>query len=208
MFVKKHVLILLFMCIGNYLLYAQKDSLSESEHLTKKLALCLSYYGKAFVQPGYKIGLEYELWTKEKSRVRQNGTTIDKKHAFFIGEHLSNYYHRRNHSGLFLHTEIGYRGTRKKGFFYEVSTGVGYYHSFLMGDTYTVSDGGDVDRIPLAGNPGLGALFSVGIGKDCSFKSNLPWGWHMRYVELLKYPFGTSYINYSVIEIGIKYYLK
>jgi hypothetical protein len=197
---KKTAIIILCLLVHN-LIFAQNDS-------TKRISFDFSYFGENLFQPGYKLGAEYELWAKNKTRTKRNGNKIDKKYELLLTGNISNYVHFRNHIGLLLNSEIGYRYIRKKGFMYETSLGVGYLHTFLQGDTYKVTDDNEVKRVKFAGQSNFSWSFSFGIGKDYSFKQGKPWAWHIKYVRFMQYPFGSGYIYHSAIELGVIHYLK
>ncbi|MBN1116158.1 MAG: hypothetical protein JXA77_03070 [Bacteroidales bacterium] len=204
----RNLIIVILIFLGCITLQAQTDTTNTHIPLTKRTAVCLSYFGQALTHPGYKVGFEYEFWSIDKVHTKKNGNVIDRKHSFFLSENISNYYHSRNHVGLLLNSEIGYRYIREKGFMYEAALGLGYFHTFINGDTYSVNDNNEVSRIPLAGQSNFSSLYSFGIGKDYSFKMGKPWAWHAKFIKFIQFPFGSQYISYSAVEFGLIYYLK
>ena len=204
---KKLILIILFYLAG-ITMQAQTDTTITFKDYTKRTAVSLSYFGKSLINPGYKVGFEYEFWSKNKTRTKKNGDKINQKHEFILSENFSNYLHFRNHVGLLLNSEIGYRYVRKNGFMYEASLGVGYFHTFVKGDTYSITNNNEVIREPLAGQSNFSSSYSFGIGKDYSFELGKPWAWHVKYIEFIQVPFGSQFIKYSAIELGLIYYLN
>jgi len=82
------------------------------------------------------------IWSKEKVKVKRNLKEIHKNKLLFVSGNVGCYKHKRNHLGLFINSEIGFRKTRNKGMKYEYLLGIGYLHTFLQGDTYQVNNDG------------------------------------------------------------------
>lgn len=182
-------------------LFAQNDSI-------QRIGINLSYFGESMTHPGYRFGAEYQLSGKVSTRTKRNGITINRKYELLLKGNLGNYYHFRNHTGLLLDADVGFRYIRKKGFKYEASLGVGYLHTFLQGDAYAVTDYSEVEKVPLAGQSNFSCLISWGIGRDYSFKYGKPWAWHIRNVLFMQYPFGSRCLWHSALELGVTYYLN
>lgn len=197
---RKTVLVIIFFMALKSLL-AQSDS-------SKCIGLSLSYFGESITHPGIAVGLEYELWSKYGMRVKKSGKRIDRKHKVVLNGNLDTYFHKRNHVGVLLNGEAGYKYIRKKGFFYEGAAGIGYFHTFLQGDTYVVSDANEVSRVKLASQSNFSCSMWCGIGKDYSFKEGKPWAWKLLTGWFLQYPFGASKLWHTAAEVGVIYYMN
>jgi len=202
---------ILFFLIVNacFLPHSKSQSLfNPKDSVFKSFSLTCSYYGEAIVHPGIRLGLEYQFWQKDKLKTKKNGKLVDVRNSFIWGGNISHYYHKRNHIGLLISADIGYRKVRKSGFKYEIYIGTGYLHTFLPNDTYRVNNSGNVEKIPLAGQSNFCPSISYGIGKDLSFKKGKKWSWHIKNHIFFQIPHNTSYLYHRSFEVGITYYLK
>ena len=159
--------------------------------------LTVSYFGEFIGHPGLKAGLNVPLAGRHKP---------GKRHSLLLGGgNIGTYYHKGNHTGLFLEGELGYRFVTKGGFKLETFLSAGYHRSFIDGPVYTINASGEVDRVRLAGQNTLMASWLFGIGKQ--FK-NSPIGWHVRPGFMVRAPHNSSVLPHMFIETGITYTLS
>lgn len=166
----------------------------------------VSYYGEYFTHYGLKIGTEYSIKQKNKTKTKKSSKQIHKRKEVFLTANIGSYIHKRSHVGLFLSSEIGYRKTIRKGFKYEMLIGLGYLHTFLQGDTYEVNDDGTVDRVYLAGQPNLMIPFSIGLGYDFNFHYKKPFSLHLKPSFFIQYPYNQAIAIRPVVDLGLFYY--
>ncbi len=134
---------------------------------------------------------------------------MDKAIRFhFLTGNIGSYVHKRNHVGLFINSELGYRKTRNKGFNYEFLIGVGYLHTFLQGDTYTVDDNGDVEKVHLAGQSNLMIPLSFGLGYDFNFHYKKPFSLCLKPGFFIQYPYNHALAIRPTIDFGLFYYFN
>jgi hypothetical protein len=168
----------------------------------KKLrGISISYFAEYFTHYGVKIGTEYPLWTKEKVKVKNNSKEVPKQKLLFVAGNIGCYIHRRNHVGLFINSELGYRKNRNRGLKYEVLLGVGYLHTFLQGDTY-------IDHVPLAGQSNLMASLAFGMGYDFHYHYQKSFSIFIKPGFFVQYPFGTAVAMRPTVDFGIYYYFN
>ena len=168
----------------------------------------LSYYGENFLHYGLKITTELPLLTKDKVKTKDSGKTVNKRKEIFIVGNIGGYFHKRNNIGFFIGSEIGYRKTRNHGFKYEFLLGLDYLHTFLQGDTYEVSDDGDVKRVRLAGQSNLMIPISIGFGYYLNYYYNKPFSISIKPGFFIQYPYNVAVAIRPTIDFGIYYHLK
>jgi hypothetical protein len=168
----------------------------------------ISYYGENISHYGLKIATEFPVLVKDKLKVKDNDKIINKRKEIFITGNIGGYVHKRNHLAVFIGSEIGYRKTRKKGFKYEFLLGLGYLHTFLQGDTYEVSDDGDVKKVNFAGQSNLMIPFSLGFGYDFNFFYKKPISVSIKPGFFIQYPYNIAVAVRPTIDFGIYYYFN
>lgn len=154
------------------------------------------YFGQTVTHPG--IVLEAEL---EK--------TFSDRASIPIRVDLGFYVHPRNHYGLFLDLNAGFRRYFESGLFLEESIGIGILQPFLHSDgVFQVDESGIVSEASRVNPPDLMPSLTLGLGynltKD-SGKQNLIWlrpkiYWQMPYKT-------TSTYNFAV-QVGFTHTIK
>ena len=163
---------------------------------TKQPVLTFSYFGEYIGHPGFKAGINVPL-----SGRHQPG----KRHSLLLGGgNLGAYYHKGNHTGIFLEGELGYRFVTKGGFKLETFLSAGYHRSFIDGPVFTVNASDEVTQKQLAGQNTMSVSWLFGLGKQ--FK-NSPFGWHLRPGFMIRTPHNSSVLPHFFIETGITYTL-
>jgi len=170
--------------------------------------ISISYFGENLTHYGIKIGTEYSLKITNKTKIKRNLKEIPKRKEHFITGNIGSYIHKRNHVGLFINSELGYRKTRNNGFKYEFLIGVGYLHTFLQGDTYTVSDDGTVDKVNLAGQSNLMIPISCGLGYDFNYHYKKPFSINLKPSFFIQYPYNHAIAIRPTIDLGLFYYFR
>ncbi len=182
---------------------------SQETLLNNKIqGISISYFGEGLTHYGIKIGTEYSLKITNKTKIKRNSKEIPKRKEHFLTGNIGSYIHKRNHVGLFINSEIGYRKTRNKGFKYEFLIGIGYLHTFLQGDTYTVSDNGDVEKVNLAGQSNLMIPLSFGLGYDFNLHHKKPFSLYLKPGFFIQYPYNHALVIRPTIDLGLFYYFN
>jgi hypothetical protein len=138
--------------------------------------------GGTFAQTNYNIGGGYFGQTVTHAGIVLEGE-MEKMYSenacIPIRLDLGFYVHPRNHSGLFLDLNAGFRRYFKSGLFLEESIGVGILGSFLHSDgVYEVDESGTVTEAPRSNPPDFMPSLTLGIGYNLtqgSEKQNLIW---------------------------------
>jgi hypothetical protein len=154
------------------------------------------YFGQTATHPGFVIEAELEHMFSENASLP-------------IRLDAGYYVHPRNHSGLFLDLNAGFRRYYKSGLFLEESVGVGILQSFLHSDAvYQVDDSGIVSEgskaIPVEFMPS----FTLGIGYNLTKgtgKQNLVW---MRPKIYWQVPYKTLSAYNFAIQVGFTHTIR
>ena len=171
-------------------------TIASSAQSQKQPALTLSYFGEFIGHPGFKAGLNVPIAGKHQP---------GKRHSLLLaGANLGSYYHRGNHTGIFIEAELGYRWTTKGGFKVETFISTGYHRSLIDGPVFSVDSEGTVVRERFAGQNTLATSWLLGIGKQLK---NSPIGWHIRPGLMIRTPHNSSILPHLFIETGITYKL-
>lgn len=148
------------------------------------------YFGQTLAHPGIVLEFETERVFSEKASMP---VRVD----------LGFYSHPRNHYGLFLDVNYGFRRYFKSGFFLEESIGFGILETFLNSDgTYEVAENGKVSEVSTANPPDFMPSITLGLGYDLtkgSGKRNMIWLRPKLYWQL---PQKTSSVYYPAIQVG------
>jgi len=154
------------------------------------------YFGHMGTHPGFVLEIEKEHTFSEKASIP---VRID----------LGCYVHKRNHNGLFVDINYGFRRYYKSGFFLEESIGFGVLFSTLNGDgVYEVDDNGVVSEVSSFNQPDLMPSVTLGIGYDLSRNSdskNLVW---LRPKLAWQFPHKLSSLYTPSVQLGYTHTIK
>lgn len=160
-------------------------------HAQSNTKLGLGYFGHTITHPG--IVLEYE-WEKQFSEAASLPIRID---AGF-------YSHPRNHNGVFIDFNYGFRQSFKSGLFLEESIGIGLLGTILNADgVFTVDESGQVAEVSPWNVLDIMPSLTLGIGYNLTknqefqtliwFRPKISW----------QYPHKTSSTFNPILQIGI-----
>lgn len=134
----QRIVVIIFMLLASMACKAQCTQVSYSLHNG--------------VQPGINLAFLKPLTSKTKTKEKRNGTkTIIKTN--YISPVFNYYYHLKKEHNFRLGAELVRERhiKRKAQWRYAPSLGLNYVRSFNIGPTYEVTDDGEVNKIPLAG---------------------------------------------------------
>ena len=124
------------------------------------------YFGQTVTHPGFVLEAELEHMFSENASIP-------------IRLDAGYYVHPRNHTGLFLDLNAGFRRYFNSGLFLEESVGIGVLQSFLHSDAvYKVDDSGIVSEASRVNPAQFMPSLTLGIGYNLtqgSGKQNLIW---------------------------------
>jgi hypothetical protein len=185
------------------LLYAQETTISPKHQISA------GYMGSNFVRPGAVISHYYKFWEADKTKTTKKGKIKPRLLELNIVNRAGFYNHKQNHLGAMLTTGVQISLIRKKGKFLSIGPQTGYFQRFLNEDTYIVSETGEVQRKHFSGTAQWTIGLQTRIGKDFSYNNpDNRFGWYLASNLLWSMPFGSGYINSSLVELGVFYSLK
>jgi hypothetical protein len=160
--------------------------------------LSICYFGKSATRPGLKLSSTLVEKSMGSKRVKKN---------ILIAPGIGAYYHHRNHTGVFINSELTYQVTYKNGFMWNVSVGAGYLRTFLAGRVYEVSADGEVSRLHFAGNNQFMPTAGIGFGKNLVKTASVT-SIFFRFGGFLQYPFNSKWLPNITLEFGTTIRLK
>lgn len=172
----------------------------QEKNLLANSPLSISYFGHYGFHPGVKVGTQFNLITKEKSKEKKKGTRIKSK-SLFVSPQIGGYVHVRNHSALLINTEIGYQTLRpKNGFYSSWSLGLGYLTQFNSGITYEYLEDGSIKERKFASR----AYFLPTINYEFGQQLNDRIGWFSKLSLGSKIKYNTGISLDTFFELGVK----
>ena len=154
------------------------------------------YFGHTVTHPGVVFELERERMFSENASLP---VRLD----------LGFYVHPRNHTGLFLDLNFGFRRYFKSGLFLEESVGIGILQSFLHSDAvYQVDEGGRVSEASRAYSPDFMPSLTLGIGYNLTKGAgtqNLIW---LRPKLYWQVPHKTTATFHPALQLGFTHTIK
>jgi hypothetical protein len=194
MLMKKYLILLLW-------LLCQHASQAQEKSDAPKVGI-KSAYMSSVISPGFKVGIEYLTKVVTKKKQRSWGTkTILKERYWTLN--LGFYRQVDFHSNLYLLAERQFRRQYGKGFFMEMSPGIGYSRTFLDHATYTLADDGTVSKKTLAGYNYLMLSMAGGLGYDFSKTKNLPLKLYLKPCLFTIFPYNSNKLIRPSYEIGV-----
>lgn len=160
----------------------------------------ISYFGEFITHPGLRLGLEYELGSKTRSRPTKSKET---QHAIQLRPSLGFFFHRRHQTGIFLLPEVGYLRTNQKRRQFGAGLGVGYLMSFIP-NVFEVTPEGSVEPTTAVHHFVLASSY-VRFGRQ--FKDS-PVGYFIQPQFIYALPNFPNGVAYLALELGITYKLN
>jgi|GEM_PF-3627358 len=182
------------------------DFLSRVEDMNTSL----SYFGNNGIRPGFSKRSEINISsnTKEKENKRfWLGPSYRRSHtkAWYYTQNDAVYFHPRSHVGLIKNWGAIYRKTRTKGHEFEV----GFYplgiQVFAMGETYLVSNNGDVDKKAFSFSFHYTPGISIGYGKQLLKSKGALDAWHLRLAINGVTNYNNTIVPTANLEIGLRF---
>ena len=154
------------------------------------------YFGHTVTHPGVVVEFELEKMYSEKASIP-------------IRMDMGFYSHPRNHNGLFLDLNIGFRRYYKSGLFLEESIGVGVLQRILNADgVFEVDAEGNVTEVSRFDAPDFMPSLTLGIGYNLTKNKetqNLIW---LRPKIFWQYPHKTSSTFNPAVQVGFTHELS
>lgn len=189
------VLLGIYKCYGqNITKPAEKQRAFSRFIFNDKVAFKLDYFGELVLHPGLSMGVDYTL-------AKKNWVTVH------WDSEVGGYWHRWNHTAVFLKTSIGTRFPIKS-LFVDLNLGAGYMHSFAAGTIYQKSPDGGLEEATNWGHSHFMPTSSFLIGWDGTRKKNLPWTFHIGAEVYLQSSFNHIFLPHTAAKVGFTYKFK
>lgn len=180
-----------------------QDSLDLRHSYANNTALSAGLIGSA-IYPGFTLGIERPYKIQGIQKLKRNRTKIFFKEKL-LSLNYSMYHHPKYHTNHFLNASRLSRKQKLSGWYSETSAGIGISRTFVDGATFTVSDEGEISKIPLSGNWYALACFGVSWGYNAHHKLQKPYSIYLRHQWILMFPYNSFVMPRPVIELGFKY---
>jgi hypothetical protein len=171
-------------------------SVSQKMNAQTHLNVGGGYFGHTVTHPGVVIEIERERMFSENASLP-------------IRLDVGFYVHSRNHTGLFIDLNYGFRRYFKSGLFLEESVGIGILQSFVHSDAvYQVDESGTVSEASRAYSPDFMPSLTLGIGYNLSKGSgtqNLIW---LRPKISWQLPHKTTASFHPAMQLGFTHTIK
>lgn len=189
-----------FNIVGQVKVFNKDFSLSE------RAPLFVSYYGNIGIHPGLKLGFDYVLIFKEKTKAKKRKSKTIRK-VLLVSPSLAFYSHKNSNKGLFISSDLLWRRYTKRLYLSELGIGIGYYRRFNAGKTYEVTSSG-VQEIGTTSRGYFTPSISYSFGKRFLFREMIPTEVFLRsnYNVIMNY--NSSFGNEVSLELGVRMSLK
>lgn len=195
--------IFLFYCFSAT---GQVKVFNKDFNLSEKTPLFASYYGNIGVHPGVKLGFDYALIFKEKTKAKKRKTKTIRK-VLFVSPSIAFYSHKNSNKGLFISSDLLWRRYTKRLYITELGVGIGYYRRFNSGKTYEVTSSG-VRELGITSRGYFSPSVSYSFGKRFLIREMIPTEVFLRsnYNVILNY--NSSVGSEISLELGIRMSFK
>jgi len=200
------IVVLIQLSLINISALKAQDTLHHKLGYTPNTAMYAGLIGSA-IYPGFTFGIERPYKIQEIQKFKKNKTKTFVKEKLFSFNY-SMYHHPNYHTNNFLNASRISRKQKLSGWYFETSTGVGISRTFVDGATFTVSDNGDISKIPFSGNWYALASFGLSWGYNANLKLQKPYSIYFRHQWILLFPYNSFVMPRPVIELGFKYNLE
>lgn len=167
-----------------------------NSHAQTNLNVGAGYFGQTVSHPGVVLEVEWEQMQSDKASLPLR---LD----------LGIYVHPRNHTGILLDINHGFRQYFKSGIFLEESIGAGVLFRILHTDAvYEVNDAGDVSETTKIDKPDFAPSLTLGLGYNLTKNTdqkNLIWLRTKMYWQL---PHKTTSTWNPAIQLGFTHTLN
>ena len=149
----KKIIVISILVFGIYNLQAQTKFINGSFQLSNT------------TYPGLNAEHETVFINKDKTKTTKKGKIKNKSRQIIGGINAGFYVHPNSHFGVISTYDIKYQKLTKKQFYYNTGLGFGFNTNFI-GETYKVTDAGEVKRVPLSSSSYLTPHFQLTAGRQ------------------------------------------
>lgn len=164
-------------------------------------SLRLHYFAYNYFHPGLEIGYELPIIAIQKTTKKDR----QRWHQVYLAPNLGVYYHKRNHTGILLGSDLGLKTIGSSGFEMQIFGGAHYLRTQLANKTFEQQTNGSFEQIKGAGNNHFQWRAGLGFGKNFLPKQEKPLSINLK-LGIAQQHFPGSPVVPN-IWLGINYYL-
>lgn len=196
-----------------FLIFSLLLLFSSNSYAQNSPSVSLGYWTDFGILPGVKISVEYPiligLVEKEKERKRKKREPkirqIKNMHEL-LGSFSIGYTPLVSQHRFLFNFEVGYRITRKHGWFFDAWIGFAYENFANTGTTYKVDEDGNVKTVALASRGYATPNTGFGFGYDFAQRLDFPLSIYTRFLPALRLGYNNvSFIPTVYLDAGLKY---
>jgi hypothetical protein len=198
-----------FLLIATLFLSPIRAQAQDIGTMIKSHRYSFSYFGNNAIRPGLSVRSEitFKQWEKtRRSRRYLVGKKIDRIHQkqYMFTKNAALYVHPGSQVSFIRNWGLGIRKTRNKGWEYQFDLYPLGFQFFVLGETYKVSNTGDVTKknmsISAYYTPGISASFGKKFKKE---RSSLE-AWHVRLGINGLSNYNNTWVPTANLELGVR----
>jgi len=179
-------------------------SISRAQSLRPE-SIFVSYFGETITHPGLKIGVDFQLKSWDKTKIKKNKDKKIIQKGIDLIQGIGFFYHKDYQTGIFILPELSYSKKNAKGNFLMAGIGAGYMRTFIP-NVYDLNSNGEIERMHAGYNYFL-TNYSITFGKDLSKKKMIPLSIFIKPQLMYVLPNATNGVSYFALELGVSYKL-
>jgi hypothetical protein len=181
--------IIIFLIFFSTKAFCQEHSKFHPEYFS------IGYFGEKVFHPGLTGNIGYSYFISKDSLLNRN--RLD----FGLG--LAVYIHFKNHFGIQFKPQFAYYHIFRSSFELGIKTEIGYIRRIYQGETYEVTNDGEVKKVQLAGQNSLIYGAFVSLGQNFSVMQNRKFRWFIELGAFWEYPYNNYILMHPAVSIGI-----
>jgi hypothetical protein len=160
----------------------------------------IGYFGEKAFHPGLTGNIGYISFI--------NNDSITHRNRIEFGLGFLGYIHFKNHIGIQVKPQLSYYHIFLKSFELGLKTEIGFMRRIYQGETYELSDAGEVKNVKLAGQNSLVYGAFVSLGQNFWVLQNREFRWFIELGSFWEYPYNNYTLMHPSVSIGISKRIK
>jgi hypothetical protein len=160
----------------------------------------IGYFGEKIFHPGITVSIANMALIDNDSLVKRN--RLD------YGLSLVGYIHSKNHVGLHFKPQLTYYHLFDKSFEVGLKAEMGYMRRFYPGETFEVSDNGEIKKLWLAGQNAFIFGTYISFGQNYWVFKNRQFRWFIEIGAFWEYPYNGYSLMHPSVALGISKRIK
>ena len=119
------------------------------------------------------------------------------------------FYQRKNfHTGMLIWPQLGYKGIRRSGAFWELNFGPGYLHTFYNAPVYEQLEDGSFSEKKAEGDFHIIAGGDLSVGWDFTRKRDIPFAVFLAGGFYGRSPHNRNWARHKFLKLGFSYVIR